>query len=311
MSIVNCQQKWTMHHEFKSTIIFIILYFTSLLVNGQELEPRAYAALPKNMNALLGVYALSSGNVITEPTLPIKDFKITTHNIIAGYVHTFGLAKKLARIQVTVPFAYMAGKLQINGRDTSGARLGLGDTRVRFGINLTGAPAIDKKDFRKYTQKTIVGVSLVASLPTGLYYDDKQINIGNNRWALKPEIGVSKKINRIYAEAYVGVWFFTNNTHYLINKTLEQQPVFNAQAHASYYFKNNSWISTNTTWFRGGQTIIDNKEQGNLLENWRVGATWGFPIAKGHALKLQFHVGAFTQSNYDYKVISLGYQWLF
>ena len=46
---------------------------------SQELEPRAYAALPKNLNSVLLLYSLSSGNVITEPTLPIKDFKITTH----------------------------------------------------------------------------------------------------------------------------------------------------------------------------------------------------------------------------------------
>ena len=295
----------------KNTSLLLFFFLGNYFANSQELEPRAYAALPKNMNALLGVYALSSGNVVGEPALPIKDLKITTHNVVAGYVHTFGLAKKLARIQVTVPFVYMVGKLQINGRDTSGSRQGLGDTRIRFGINLIGAPAIDKRDFRKYTQKTIVGVSLVASVPTGLYHEDKRINIGSNRWALKPEIGVSKKINRIYAEAYVGVWFFTSNSHYLISKTLEQQPVFNAQAHASYYFKNNMWLSANTTWFRGGQTIIEGVEQGNLLENWRVGASWGFPIAKGHALKLQFHVGAFVKSNYDYKVISLGYQWLF
>src|SRR5262245_37745326 len=121
--ILQCKLKFkiaAMLLRLKDTALLFIVSLVSYYTNCQELEPRAYAALPKNMNAVLGVYALSSGNVITEPTLPIKDFKITTHNIIAGYVHTFGLAKKLARIQITVPFAYMAGKLQINGRDTSG-----------------------------------------------------------------------------------------------------------------------------------------------------------------------------------------------
>jgi hypothetical protein len=43
-------------------------------------------------------------------------------------------------------------------------------------------------------------VSLVASIPTGNYYGDKEINIDANRWGFKPEIGVSKRFKHFYAE---------------------------------------------------------------------------------------------------------------
>src|SRR4030095_10963569 len=182
--------------------ILICLFWILILVTNysksQELEPRLYAALPKNLNSIVAVYAFQRGNVVTDPSLPISGVNVTVNNISAAYIHTFALAGKLARIQVTVPFTKIAGKLQIDGRDTSGARTGFGDARIRFSVNLFGAPAYDRKQFVSYTQKTIFGVALVASVPTGLYLPSKRINIGSNRWAFKPEIGVSKRFGRFY-----------------------------------------------------------------------------------------------------------------
>src|SRR6478736_4698078 len=212
-----------------SVFLICLLHFAAA---GHDLEPRIYANVPKGMNAVAAVYGYSSGNVVADASLPIADFKITSHNLGAAYVHTFGLFGKLSRIQVAAPFFFMSGNLKINGRDTTGARTGFGDTRIRFGMNLLGSPALDKKDFRQYQQKTIVGASLVISAPTGLYYDDKRINIGSHRWAFKPELGISRRFKRVYAEAYTGIWFYTNNNKYLINKVQEQKPVFSLQAHA-------------------------------------------------------------------------------
>lgn len=278
---------------------------------GQELEPRAYAALPKNLNAVAIAYAFSRGNVLTDPSLPISNFKVNVHSLAAAYIHTFAVGNKLARVQVNVPFMFISGKLQINGHDTSGVRNGFADAKIRLGINLTGSPALGRKEFRGYTQKTIIGVSLITSVPIGLYYSDKRINPGSNRWGFKPEVGISKRFKRVYAEAYVGVWFYSDNKEYLVDKTLQQDPVFSTQLHASYYFKNLMWVSINTTWFNGGKTFVDEKPQGDLLDNWRIGVTWSVPVAKGQSLKLQFHTGAFTESGYDYRAVQLVYQRIF
>jgi hypothetical protein len=279
--------------------------------SAQQLEPRAYAALPKNLNAVVVAYGISRGNVLTDPSLPIANFEITTHTLSAHYLRTFEVGKRLARVQVSLPFVDLSGRLQINGHDTSGARGGLADAGIRLGINLTGSPPLDKKDFKKYTQKTIVGASLVILVPTGLYYPDKRINIGSHRWGFKPELGVSKKIGRVYLETYSGVWFYTVNNSYLTSKKLSQDPVFNIQVHGAYYFPNLMWVSVNSLWFIGGQTKIDDVPQGALLNNWRVGATWGVPIARGQSLKLQFHVGVFTADNYNYRLATLAYQYMF
>jgi len=292
-------------------LLLIILCVASFAAAAQDLEPRAYTNVPTGTNVAAFVYAFSHGDVLTDPSLPIKDFKVSAHNIGLGYVHTFALANKLARVQVTAPLIFMSGKLQINGVDTSGVRNGFGDTRLRFGINILGSPALDRKEFRQYQQKFILGTSLVVSVPSGLYYKDKRINLGSHRWAIKPEIGVSKRFKHVYAEAYTGVWFYTENKEYLVDKTLKQEPVVSLQLHASYYFKNQMWIGFNGNWFNGGSTLVDDVPTGDLKDNYRIGATWSVPFAKKHSLKLQFHVGAFTNTGYDYNIISLGYQYMF
>jgi len=285
--------------------------FCSFVIHAQDLEPRVYANLPKDMNAVAAVYALARGNVVTDPALPIKDFTITSHNLGLAYVRTFGLAGKLTRIQVSIPFVAMSGQLKINGQDTSAARNGFGDMRIRFGMNLLGSPALDKKDFRNYEQKTIVGASIVLSVPTGLYLSDKRINIGTHRWAIKPEVGISRRFKRIYAEFYTGVWFYTENKEYLVDKILKQDPVYSFQAHVNYYFKNRMWVGVNGNWFNGGETTVDDVSSGDLKDNWRIGATWSVPFGTKHSLKLQVHTGAFTKSGLDYNIISLGYQYIF
>jgi hypothetical protein len=290
---------------------FITLFFlTGISVSAQDLEPRAYANVPTKLNVAAIGYVFMDGNVVTEPSLPISDFTIQSHNIAASYVRTFGLANKLARVQVSLPFTFMDGSAIVAGDYIAGSRTGFADTKVRFGINLLGSPALDKSEFRSFQQKTILGVSLVTSIPTGRYFEDKRVNIGTNRWGIKPEIGVSKRFAHVYAEAYGGVWFYTDNNDFM-GKKMEQKPTFSFQAHASYYFKNNMWVGFNTTWFFGGRTVIDGVSEASQIDNWRVGGTFSTPIAKGQSLRFQYHVGAFTNNGLDYYALSAVYQYSF
>lgn len=293
------------------TILGILVCFSCLGVLGQDLEPRAYANVPEGINVLAVGYGFITGNVLTDPALPIKDFKLNTQSLGVNYIRSFGIAKKLARVQVSLPFADMQGKLIQNGEQVTGSRTGMADMRIRFGINLTGSPALDRKDFRQYQQKAIFGVSLVTSVPTGRYYEDKVINLGNNRWAFKPEIGVSRRFTHVYAEAYLGTWFYTENTEYLTNKVLKQKPTVTLQAHASYYFKNQMWVGFNTNWYKVGETRIDGVPLNEIINDWRVGATFSVPISKAQSLRLQFHTGLMSNLGLNYDSVTLAYQYVF
>ncbi|WP_073371302.1 transporter [Flavobacterium fluvii] len=292
-------------------IIFgILICFFYVSVQGQDLEPRAYANVPKGINVLALGYGFISGNVLTDPALPIKDFKLSTHSIGINYIRSFGIAKKLARVQVSLPFADMQGQLIQNGEQITGSRTGMADMRIRLGVNLTGSPALDRKDFRQYQQKAIFGVSLVTSVPTGRYFEDKAINLGSNRWAFKPEIGISRRFTHIYTEAYFGTWFYTNNTEYLTNKELKQEPTVTFQAHASYYFKNQMWVGLNTNWYKVGETRIDGIPS-KTINDWRIGATFSAPISKAQSLRLQFHTGLMSNLGLNYDSITFAYQYVF
>jgi len=48
------------------------------------------------------------------------------------------------------------------------------------------------QEFSSYQQDLIVGASVQVSAPLGQYDKERLINLGNNRWFVKPDIGVSK-----------------------------------------------------------------------------------------------------------------------
>jgi len=295
----------------REVILASLICFFCVPIHSQDLEPRAYANVPKGIHVLAVGYGYNKGNVLTDPSLPIEDFKINTHILAVNYIHSFSLAKKLARVQVSLPMADMQGSLIQNGELVTGSRTGFADMHIRFGVNLTGSPALDRKEFRQYQQKTIFGVSLVTSVPTGLYYSDKKINLGNNRWGFKPEIGVSKRFKHVYAEAYLGAWIYTNNTEYLTNKVLKQKPTISLQAHASYYFKNLMWVGINTNWYEVGATTIDGVPSGTLLDDWRVGTTFSVPVSKSQSIRLQYHTGLLSNLGLNYDSLTLAYQFVF
>ncbi|MGL2964708.1 transporter [Flavobacterium sp. RSB2_4_14] len=298
-------------HRKKSFTFIIVILFSSIAFS-QDLEPRVYANVPKNLNIVILGYNYLQGNVVTDPSLPIENFEISSHNFAAGYVKTFGLANKLARIQVVLPYTYMDGKVTSTvGDETTGNRSGLADMRIRFGVNLFGSPALERKDFAKFNQKTIFGASLVTSVPIGQYFKEKIVNLGTNRWAFKPEVGISRRFKSFYIESYVGVWFYTKNNEFLIDKEKTQKPALSMQFHSSYYFKNQMWIGFNANWYKGGSSTVDGVETGDNLDNLRIGATWSFPIAKTQSLKLQFHLGANKTRDIDYDAASLSYQYSF
>lgn len=295
----------------KTNFLLVILFFICSWCQSQDLEPRVYANLPKGGNIIVGTYGFMKGDVVSEPTLPIENFIISSNNFGVGYMHTFGLADKLARIQVALPYVIMDGKATVSGEKIIGNRTGFGDMRIRFGINLLGSPALERKDFAKYQQKTIFGTSLVISVPTGLYYADKRVNIGANRWGIKPEVGMSKRFKHFYAELYSGVWFYTQNNEFLGDKELQQKPVVSFQGHVSYYFKNQMWVGINLNWFSGGKTVVDDLPAGSVINSSRIGATWSVPLSRSQSVKLQLNTGTFKSIGLNYDSVSIGYQYVF
>lgn len=93
-------------------------------------------------------------------------------------------------------------------------------------------------EYRKWTEKRLIGVSFTISAPTGQYDPARLINTGTNRWGFKPEIGFSRRWQHWVADWYFGAWLFTgNNSFYPGRRVRTQTPITAMEAHWGYYFQ--------------------------------------------------------------------------
>jgi hypothetical protein len=275
----------------------------------QDLEPRAYSNSPVGMNFVLAGYQYSSGALLFDPSLPITDANARVDMGLFGYVRTLDVLGKSAKAGVVLPYADLSADGFLDGeyrrRDTSGPA----DPAFYFTMNLYGAPALSIKEFKNFRQDTIVGFTVKVTAPLGAYDSEKLLNIGTNRWSIKPEVGVSKAIGRWTLEGAAGGFFYTDNTDFDNGKTRKQDPVYAAQAHAIYSFRNQAWASVSTTYFTGGRTSIDGIESDDLQRNWRTGLTLTYPLNRHHSIKLFGNSGVSTRTGTDYDALGVAWQY--
>ena len=161
---------------------------------SQELEPRSLINVPVGTSfAMLG-YGFADGNILFDPALPIEDVNARTHTLVGAYVRSVNFLGMAGKANIVLPFAAGDWEGLFQGNDTTTARTGMGDLRIGFSFNFIGSPALEKDGFKEYTQKTIAGFSMQVVAPTGQYFEDRLINLGSNRWAFRPQLGVSHKI---------------------------------------------------------------------------------------------------------------------
>jgi len=108
---------------------------------AQELEPGAYTISPVGLNILNLGYGFNSGDVTFDPSLPIEDGSARIHTATVAYGRSVGLAGRSATLLVALPI--IGGHLEgvYLGERAVADRKGLGDMRIRVGVNLYGAPA--------------------------------------------------------------------------------------------------------------------------------------------------------------------------
>jgi hypothetical protein len=117
----------------------------------------------------------------------------------------------------------------------------------------------------------LIGVSLKVVAPTGQYDPTKLINVGNNRWALKPEIGYSQRWGHWVVDAYGAAWFYTTNPEFFSHnqyfpgtQTQSENPVGVFEGHLSYDFKPRLWVSLDGNfWYRGEDQLERSAESKN------------------------------------------------
>ena len=172
-------------------------------------------------------------------------------------------------------------------------------------------------EFTKWRQKTILGISVKFVPKAGQYDPTKLVNLGTNRWALKPELGYSRRWGHWILDAYGGVWFFTTNPEFFshnqyfpgINQQT-QSPIASTEGHLSYDFKPRLWVSLDGNFWFGGSTNLNGVVSTNSTQrNSRVGVTASIPVSKHQAIKFSYNNGAYIKYGGNFQNISVGWQY--
>ena len=277
---------------------------------AQELDPRAYTPVPVGGNLLITAFTYQQGEVLLDPSLPITDLSAKLGIGTLGYARTFAFLGRYANVGFGLPGATLTAEGNVFEERTKVTRTGLGDARVKLAVNLLGAPALGPAEFARAKPRTVLGASLTVSAPTGQYYPDKLVNLGANRWAFKPEVGLSHPIGRWLLDAYVGVWLFTENDDFFGGKKRTQDPLGTVQFHVSYTVRPSLWIAADATFYSGGRSYVSDLANQDFQSNSRVGLTASVPVARGHSVKVSVATGATTRIGQDFNTVGLAYQYI-
>jgi hypothetical protein len=288
--------------------LLIILALASV-AHAQELTPRAYWPLPKDTNVLVLSYQRSSGDIVTDPSLPLTGVDSEIDYLQVSYQRTLSLYARSANLQFNLPYSDVDTEGLVEGVFRTRKISGVADARARLSINLRGAPSMDRAGLQALVRNptTIVGASLLLQVPTGEYEPDKAINLGTNRWSIKPAIGVIWPVYPTWLfEIEIGAWFFGDNDQFL-GEVREQDPILSTEVHLIKQIRPGLWVSLDANYYVGGRTTVGGEERADLQRNARAGATVVLPIKGGHAFRGSYSTGVVTASGGDYNIFNLNY----
>jgi len=276
---------------------------------AQELTPRAYWPTPKGTKVVTFAYQHSTGDILFDPSLPIVGVDSRINLTQFSYLQTINLAGRTANVQFNVPYSWGTTSGVVEGVDRSRYVAGWADARARLSVNLLGAPTMDPAEFQRLRAdpKPMVGVSLQVSALTGGYESDKLINLGANRWAIKPALGYIHPVTKTWlTEVELGTWFFGDNDEFL-GTTREQDPIVSGEFHLIKRIRPGFWLSLDLNYYYGGRTTVDGDSKTDLQRNSRAGLTLTVPWKRKHAIRVSASTGTVTTSGGDYDMFSVLY----
>jgi len=287
-----------------------ILFFISLQdLSAQTLEPKLYANAPIDINLMMIGYGHTQGALPDNQALELENPHLKIDSAFFVYGRSFDLLGRNAKFDLILPYSSLSGTAQYYGMDVSRNVTGPADAKARLTFNLLGAPALTMQEFAAYQQDLIIGISIQATLPTGQYDSLRLANIGTNRWAIKPAIGISKRVSDYTFELAMDTEFYTSNDEFYGGIKREQDAIYSIQAHALYTFQRGMWLAIGTTYYWGGEYSNDGVASNSELSNSRMGMTFAMPIDKQNSIKIYGSKGINVRYGTDFDAITIIWQY--
>lgn len=276
---------------------------------AQELDARHFSPAPIGTTFVIGGIGSSEGAVVFDPSLDIENVHADLDVVTTGFGRVFAWGERQARVLAVFPYAEgtIAGDV---GASRQAAPLeGFTDPRFKLVVGLRGAPALTAEEFASAPRGTILSAGVTVVPPWGDYEPTRLVNLGYNRWALKPEIGVLRPFGPWTVEGTFGAWMFSRNAEgFPGDAHKRQEPVLAAQAHVSYTWPGRAWLALDATRFGGGDTRVNGVPNPDYQENSRLGVTLSIPFRAHDSLKITYSEGATTRRGNDFDSVMLTWQ---
>ncbi|NRB42169.1 MAG: transporter [Pseudomonadales bacterium] len=296
-----------------------LLGILPVLVNNSwamDPQPRQWSHLPMGASFLGIAYAKTTADIYFDPALSLQDVEMDIDTIAFKYIYGFEMLGKSARVDVVLPYQHGHWKGRVDGVEQAISRKGMADSIVRVGINLLGAPALNGKHYLQYrlgkNSETIIGTAMVLRLPTGQYDSDKLINLGNNRYSLRPQLGVTHMAGSWTAELTAELSLFSDNTDFNQGQRLEEEALYFVHAHIIYSFRPGVWLSASTGFDDGGKTRVNGKVTTEHKRNTGWALSAAYPINKKSGLRLNYvATGTREDTGLDSNTTTFSYSHMF
>jgi len=298
-------------------ILLALAVAPALRLFAQDLAPRAYLITPLKANAITLTWSFYDGGINVNGTIPITGATGTYHVPVISYYRSLSFFGRSANITASLPYGVGHFQGSVLGTQRSIYRSGLLDFSVRLSVNLIGGRALPLDEFMKWKQKTLLGASVKVAAPTGQYNATKLVNWGINRWAVKPEIGYSRRLSKWVLDAYGGAWFFTTNPAFFdtpVPRSQAEAPLGSFEGHLSYEFKNpRCWASLDGNYWFGGTTTLNGiLNPSTRQSSSRLGGTFALPITTHQSFKFAYSGGTYLRfgGNYHNLQVAWQYSWI-
>lgn len=237
-------------------------------------------------------YVHTTGDLSFDPVLEIEDAQVTADTVAATYSRSFGWFGQTARVDLILPYQASRWEGLLSGSPASREREGFADPWIRLSVDVVGAPALEEKEFFTYRAanpiSTVVGIGLGLMLPLGDYQEEKLLNLGQNRFVVRPQVGVLHTRGPWSFELTSSVFLFADNHDFFGGNELEQEPLFDTQAHVIHSFQNGCWASASIGYGFGGESAVNgiwkDDEKSNLLSS----ISLGVPLGATQGLKIGY-----------------------
>ncbi len=279
----------------KQGFIVWLFLLASALGFSQGDGPKTMLMAPTNLNLFTPAYLNMSSNYNFAQDILIEGADITSDVIPVSFIRFMKIGNRFAEVWVTPVWGDVRGEV-VNPEITQKIPTvqGFADPIVGMRIGLIGAPALTVEEFVKHEQGFQLYFYAGTTIPIGDYQQDRPVNLGTNRWAVRLAAPMVLPFGKgehgaYFLEMTPSLMLYTKNDAPFGGTSRTQAPLAILETHLSKNLTKKFWVSLDTRSQQGGSTETDGHDDDNQISQISGGFTVGYQVIA--PLGLQFSYG--------------------